>query len=91
MSELRDIILMFFIFGGGFWVLSPIARAVAKRIGSPSPSPADPDALAELRDEMRHVREEMAQLAERVDFAERALIQQRAQQIGRPTDARTPV
>jgi hypothetical protein len=48
-----------------------------------TPSPLDSHALEELRDEMRQLREEVTDLAERVDFAERALTQQKmAQRIG---------
>lgn len=68
---------------GGFWVLRPIAGALARRIGGeipPAPK-AGPDeaVLAELQ----HLREDVNDLAERLDFAERLLAKQRdAQRIG---------
>ena len=68
---------------GGFWVLRPIAGALARRIGGeipPAPK-AEPDetVLAELQ----HLREDVNDLAERLDFAERLLAKQRdAQRIG---------
>lgn len=83
MPELKDLLLIFFIFGGGFWVLRPLAHALAKRIGAGARPPIDSHALEEMRDEMRQLREEVTQLAERVDFAERALAQQKTgQRIG---------
>ncbi len=75
-SGVRDLMLIFFIFGGGFWVLSPLAQALAKRIDSRRG--ADPAALAELREELQQVRQELAELAERTDFAERMLAKQQS-------------
>ncbi len=83
--DIRDLFLMFLIFGGGFWVLAPLARAVAKRIGSTAPTAADPRAIDELREDMQQVRHEVGELAERLDFVERALVQQKSsQRLGPP-------
>ena len=69
--------MAFMVIGGGLWVLRPIAGAVARRIGgeaSPPPRPElDEAALAELQ----HLREDVNDLAERLDFAERLLAKQR--------------
>jgi hypothetical protein len=61
-------------FGGAFWVLRPIGAAIAKRIAGEHRKPgldtADRD---EILSELHAVREEVAELAERMDFAERML------------------
>ena len=76
-------VMALLVFGGGLWVLRPIANAYARRIGgetAPRPK-AEPDeaTLAELH----RLREDVNDLAERLDFAERLLAKQRdAQRIG---------
>ena len=75
--------MAFMVIGGGLWVLRPIAGALAKRIGGDVPPlpKAEPDeaVLAELQ----QLREDVNDLAERLDFAERLLAKQRdAQRIG---------
>ena len=64
------------IFGGGtlFLLTSPIGKAIAERIRNSGPGPAmDPELLAEV-DGLRH---DVAELAERLDFAERLLATKR--------------
>ena len=72
-----EAIAAFMFFGGTFWVLRPVAAAVAKRIAGehrkPELEPAERD---EILSELQHVREEVAELAERMDFAERLLSKQ---------------
>ena len=72
---MEDILAIVFIFGGGTAVIlafSPIGRALADRIrrrgGAPEPDPAVLEELARLRDDV-------ADLHERVDFTERLLAQ----------------
>ena len=63
-----------FIFGGGTLFLlsvSPVGRALAERIRGQAQPAHDPELLAEV-DALRH---EVAELHERVDFAERLLAQ----------------
>lgn len=76
-----ELVAIFFVFGGGFWVLRPIAGAVARRIAGDakrSPKAEQITALrAELLDELQQVRQEVGELAERLDFAERLLAKQR--------------
>jgi len=74
-----------FLFGGGTLALlafSPIGRALAERIRGRAAAGDDRHAeLAEYRDAMagdlEGLRQQMAELAERVDFAERLLAKQR--------------
>jgi hypothetical protein len=65
-------------FGGTFWVLRPVAAALAKRIAGEHRRPGmakedREDILAELQ----QVRQEISDLAERMDFAERLLAKPR--------------
>lgn len=59
---------------GAFTLLRPVGVAVAKRIAGEHKKPALDDAARdELLGEMQAVRQEVAELAERMDFAERML------------------
>jgi hypothetical protein len=73
--DIEGILAITFIFGGGTLFLlsvSPIGKALAERIRSRHAIAAqDPELLAEL-DALRH---EVAELHERMDFAERLLSQ----------------
>ncbi|HEX6407169.1 MAG TPA: hypothetical protein VFZ90_08275 [Gemmatimonadales bacterium] len=61
-----------FIFGGGtlfLLSLSPVGKALAERIRGRVPPSQDPELLAEVD----ALRQEVAELHERMDFAERLL------------------
>ncbi len=61
-------------FGGVFMVLRPVAAAVAKRIaGEHRRQGLEPAERDEILSELQAVRQEVAELAERMDFAERLL------------------
>ena len=65
---------IFFIFGGGFYVLRPLISAVAKRIAGEHRAPGiEPAEREEILHELQQVRGELTELAERMDFAERIL------------------
>lgn len=70
---MEDILAIIFIFGGGTAIavsFSPVGRALAARIrGETVASHADP----ELRAEVDVLRQDVAELQERLDFAERML------------------
>jgi hypothetical protein len=72
---MEDILAIIFIFGGGTAILlsfSPVGRALAARLrGEVTAPPSDP----ELRAEVDLLRQDVAELQERVDFAERMLAQ----------------
>jgi hypothetical protein len=69
-----EAVAAFMFFGGAFWVLRPIGAAIAKRIAGEHRKPAlDDAAREEILGELQAVREEVAELAERMDFAERML------------------
>ena len=72
-----EAIAAFMFFGGTFWVLRPVAAAVAKRIaGEHRKQGMEPAERDEILNELQQVREEVAELAERMDFAERLLAKQ---------------
>lgn len=76
MDGMEGILAITFIFGGGTLFLlsvSPVGRAIAERIRSQGAVPTpDPELLAEVD----ALRREVTDLHERVDFAERLLMQQ---------------
>jgi hypothetical protein len=73
-----EAVAAFMFFGGTFWVLRPVAAAIAKRIAGEHRRPApDPGEIEDLRADLEQVRQELGEMAERVDFAERLLAQQR--------------
>ncbi|HEX4602346.1 MAG TPA: hypothetical protein VH116_13200 [Gemmatimonadales bacterium] len=63
------------------WCLRPLVTALAQRLGAGSTGTVEADDVAALRaellDEVHHVRHELGELAERVDFTERLLAKQR--------------
>ncbi len=84
---MEDILALILIFGGGACIamaFSPIGRALADRIRGKSATAAGGDLHTELAEhkealdqELEAVRREVAELAERLDFAERLLARQR--------------
>lgn len=85
--DIEGILAIILIFGGGATValgFSPVGRAVADRIRGKHALPDLEELRAELSEardaqgsELEQVRQEVAELAERLDFAERMLAQQR--------------
>lgn len=73
-----------FVFGGAFWLLRPLVVALADRARQRG-APAIPGAGEEVLQELQAMRQDMAELAERLDFAERLLAKQReAARLGQP-------
>ncbi len=73
-----EAIAAFMFFGGTFWVLRPVAGAIAKRIAGEHRKPGiDPAERDEILSELQRMRQEVAELAERMDFAERLLAKPR--------------
>jgi hypothetical protein len=85
---MEGVLAIIFLFGGGTMValgFSPVGRAFADRIRGKHGLPAAEDLRAEINEqheavveELQQVRLELAELAERLDFAERLLAQRRA-------------
>ena len=75
---MEGVLAIIFIFGGGTLFLlsvSPVGRALAERIRGQAQPAQDPELLADV-EALRH---EVAELHERVDFAERLLAQRQEQ------------
>ena len=73
----EEAIVAIVFFGGAFVVLRPVAAALAKRIGGEVHAPRAPEVDESVQSELQQLREDVDQLAERVDFAERLLAKQR--------------
>jgi hypothetical protein len=76
--DMEGVLAIIFIFGGGTLFLlsvSPVGRALAERIRGQAQPAQDPELLADV-EALRH---EVAELHERVDFAERLLAQRQEQ------------
>jgi hypothetical protein len=73
--DMEGVLAITFIFGGGTLFLlsiSPVGKALAERIRNQGPQPVpDPELLAEVD----ALRADVAELHERMDFAERLLAQ----------------
>jgi hypothetical protein len=86
--DMEGVLAITFIFGGGtlfLLAMSPIGRALADRLRGHGPSPAaDPELLADLD----ALRQEVAELHERVDFTERMLSSQDRSVLGKGEAAR---
>jgi hypothetical protein len=82
----EGVLAVTFIFGGGslfLLAISPVGRAIANRIQGAG-SAASKDTIKRLEtahegliEEMDHLRQDMVELQERLDFAERLLAQTR--------------
>jgi hypothetical protein len=70
-------LFLFFFLGGGFWILHPFFRALARKLEGKT---MDTHALEQMREEMLGemdgLRQDVAQLSERLDFTERMLAKQ---------------
>jgi hypothetical protein len=85
-EDVVGLVAVVLLFGGGTLFLlsiSPIGKALAARILGRKTPVGDDEASEELKElrqemeELRHTTAQMAELAERVDFLERLLAQQR--------------
>lgn len=77
----QEAVAAVFFFSAAAVVLRPIVGAIARRIGGDTRRALAPDELAALRAELdaefEQVRQQVGELAERVDFTERLLAKQR--------------
>jgi hypothetical protein len=77
MEEVAAVVLLF---GGGTVVafaFSPIGRAIAARIRGERPTSGPLATDPAVLDELDHLREELGQIQERLDFTERLLADRR--------------
>jgi len=83
---MEDILALILIFGGGTLAVvsfSPLGRAIGDRIRNGPAGAVGPDPV--LTEEVERLRQEVAELHERVDFTERLLAQQRGSEALPPT------
>ncbi len=76
---MEGILAVTFIFGGGslfLLAISPVGRAIANRIQG-APGAASNQAVQRLEAEVEHLRQDVVEMQERLDFAERLLAQHR--------------
>ena len=80
----RDLLLTVFglcVLWGAYGVLRPLVGAIAKRIADGPKRDVSDDQLPQLRadllDELQQMRQQVGELADRLDFAERLLAKQR--------------
>ena len=77
---MEDIVAIIMVFGTGMLgviAFSPIGKAIAERVrGRKLDGPGNED-LEELRDHLQSLQQQVGELAERQDFAERLLAQAR--------------
>lgn len=76
MNDVAKLLVIIFVFGGGFLLVRPLVQALAERLRHRDTT-AVPGVGDEVLEELHAMRQEMAELAERLDFAERLLAKQR--------------
>jgi hypothetical protein len=84
---MEGLLAITFIFGGGTLFLlsiSPVGKALADRLRGHAPPAQDPELLAEVE----ALRQEVAELQERVDFTERMLSSHQRRELGKGEPAR---
>jgi len=76
-EESVKFLALFLFMGGSFWVVAPFFRALARRLEGKT---TDLQAVEQVRDdllgELDGLRQEVAQLSERLEFTERMLAKQ---------------
>ena len=80
--DIEGVLAITLIFGGGTLFLlsiSPVGRALAERLRGHVAPAQDPELLAEVD----ALRQEVAELHERVDFAERILLNPERKELGK--------
>ncbi len=88
LDQAMPIVVMIVLFIGLRWVLqTPVGEALAERIrtkmrGRPGGIGEDPHRVAALEDQVAQLHGQVAELAERLDFAERMLAERRERKLG---------
>ena len=87
-DQLMPIVGLVVLFVGCRWVFrSPVGEAFAERIRTRTQrrwgsGGEDPQRVAELEAQVSHLQGQVSELAERIDFAERMLAEQRERKLG---------
>lgn len=77
---MEDILAIIMVFGTGMLgviAFSPIGKAIAERIRHKGGASLPSEELDDVRAELQGIREQVSELAERQDFAERMIAKQR--------------
>lgn len=77
---MEDILAILMVFGTGMLAViafSPIGKAIAERMRGKQAEVIPSEELDELRSHLQSVQEQLSELAERQDFTERLLAQQK--------------
>jgi hypothetical protein len=77
----EDILAITFLFGGGTMVLlsfSPVGKAIAERIRHGKQQLPAPEVDGAVYEELDHIRAELGEIHERLDFTERLLANEKA-------------
>ena len=77
---MEDILAIIMVFGTGMVgivAFSPIGKAIAERLRGKHADALPSEEIDELRGQLQGVQEQLSELAERQDFTERMLAQQR--------------
>ena len=88
LDQAMPIVVMIVLFIGLRWVLqTPVGEALAERIrtkmrGRPGGIGEDPHRVTALEDQVAQLHGQVAELAERLDFAERMLAERRERKLG---------
>jgi hypothetical protein len=80
-----EVVALFAVVAGFVFVLRPLVGAIAKRIAGDHRRPGlDLAERDEILNELQGLRQELSELAERVDFTERLLARQQQDALPRP-------
>jgi hypothetical protein len=88
LDQVMPLVAMIMVFIGARWVLrTPVGEALAERIrtkvrGRGTGAGDDPQRVAALEDQVAQLHGQVAELAERLDFAERMLAERRERKLG---------
>ena len=77
---MEDILAIIMVFGTGMVgivAFSPIGRAIADRLRHKDGAPLPTEELDDIRGHLQSMQEQVSELAERADFSERLLAQQK--------------
>ena len=80
-----EVVALLAVVGGFVFVLRPLVGAIAKRIAGDHRRPGlDSAERDDILNELQAVRQELSELAERVDFTERLLARQQQDALPKP-------
>ena len=86
LDEIMPVVVLVALFWGLRWLFrTPVGEALAERIRARvrrSDPPGDPGRVSALEEQVSELQGQVAELAERLDFAERVLAERRERKLG---------